>query len=835
MLKTICLKKVLAILLSVLLATPLFVLTTFAEGDGFTRLNTASIQCETGEMWYNRSALASATGTEGYRNGYYYISEDANTIKIEYAADGQLVTELRTRDADAQYFDYLFVLPAFGDPLPTSEDGLEDGAYWYDQAGLVRLAELTNSSESTIYIYTHAVFRLSVDGTMLRMVYTTQDSEETANRDEFASSANFLYGFLRQKGVDPNAGFTLLPTSEEGLEDGEYWFDLSSLLQTLSESNQQLYSNAQYYLSEDGDTLRISLGMNIDATREDEPELFSYLHQVGVDPNAGFTLLPTSDEGLSDGDYWFDAAGLADAQDFEELATAQYYLSDDGDTIRLITPSLGQLDVARDSDTGTLVFPFLRQVGVDPNAIEGFTLLPFSEDGLEEGEYWFDVAMLAEVTGNDKSMDYLYYLSDDGNTIRIKYDASFSVDITRDDEYSDTVFPYLRQVGVDPNPGFTRLPKSADGLEAGEYWFDAAGFAAMAHDTSYQNSIYYLSDDGNTLRINSSGYVFDVTKGSGSASVYFIYLHKVGEVYTTLPTSDEGLEEGAYWFDASGWANYADDESYRTATYSLNAEAGILCIIKDGEEAYYMNGGEYSILFQFLKQVGVDPNEGFTLLPTSADGLDDGDYWFDAAAFGAANGFEEDEIPELLTMLSCYLSEDGETLRLIYAGNVIDIPADDEYAEEYWAFLHQFTVDPNEGFTLLPTSDEGLEIGAYWYDAAGLNAVAGGTFAETLFYLSNDGETLRLIYGGYVIDIPADDENSEVYWAFLRQVTPGDINGDGEVNVQDVTALTRYLSGGWSVTINERNSDVNGDGKITLKDVTLIRRFLAGGWGVELV
>ena len=155
--RIICLKKALAILLSVLLATPLFVLTTFAEGDGFTRLPTASTQCETGEMWYNRSALASATGTEGYRTGYFYISDDANTIKIEYVANSQPVTELRTRDTDAQYFDYLFVIPAFGDPLPTSEDGLEDGAYWYDQAGLIRLAQLSNSSESIIYIYTCCV------------------------------------------------------------------------------------------------------------------------------------------------------------------------------------------------------------------------------------------------------------------------------------------------------------------------------------------------------------------------------------------------------------------------------------------------------------------------------------------------------------------------------------------------------------------------------------------------------------------------------------------------------------------------------------------------------
>lgn len=31
-----------------------------------------------------------------------------------------------------------------------------------------------------------------------------------------------------------------------------------------------------------------------------------------------------------------------------------------------------------------------------------------------------------------------------------------------------------------------------------------------------------------------------------------------------------------------------------------------------------------------------------------------------------------------------------------------------------------------------------------------------------------------------------------------------------------------------------RYSDTNGEGIINLKDVTLLRRYLAGGWGVQL-
>lgn len=63
----------------------------------------------------------------------------------------------------------------------------------------------------------------------------------------------------------------------------------------------------------------------------------------------------------------------------------------------------------------------------------------------------------------------------------------------------------------------------------------------------------------------------------------------------------------------------------------------------------------------------------------------------------------------------------------------------------------------------------------------------------------------------------------------------GDANGDGTINLKDVTELRRLLAAGDVDTSQiEGNPDVNGDGVINLKDVTLLRRYLAGGWGVEL-
>lgn len=63
----------------------------------------------------------------------------------------------------------------------------------------------------------------------------------------------------------------------------------------------------------------------------------------------------------------------------------------------------------------------------------------------------------------------------------------------------------------------------------------------------------------------------------------------------------------------------------------------------------------------------------------------------------------------------------------------------------------------------------------------------------------------------------------------------GDANGDGGVNLKDVTELRRLLAAG-DVDLSQvqGNPDVNADGVVNLKDVTLLRRYLAGGWGVEL-
>lgn len=61
---------------------------------------------------------------------------------------------------------------------------------------------------------------------------------------------------------------------------------------------------------------------------------------------------------------------------------------------------------------------------------------------------------------------------------------------------------------------------------------------------------------------------------------------------------------------------------------------------------------------------------------------------------------------------------------------------------------------------------------------------------------------------------------------------PGDVNGDGKVNLRDVIRLNQHVAG-WKVTVVENSTDINGDGKVNLRDVIRLNQYVAG-WKVEI-
>ena len=49
-----------------------------------------------------------------------------------------------------------------------------------------------------------------------------------------------------------------------------------------------------------------------------------------------------------------------------------------------------------------------------------------------------------------------------------------------------------------------------------------------------------------------------------------------------------------------------------------------------------------------------------------------------------------------------------------------------------------------------------------------------------------------------------------------QTIVKGDMNGDGAVNLKDVTLLRRYIAGGWSTVLDETAADLNGDGAMEI-------------------
>ena len=886
--KTSCFKRTLSILLCVLLATPMFMLSTFAED--FTLLPKSAEGLTDGTYWFDADGFAQTYGA-AYADATYYLSDDGDMLRI-YLAGNAVPLEWTRAD---QSFAFGYLRQVGVDPnagftqIPTSAEGLSAGAWWFDASSLAGAV-----GDSGPY-YLSAEYYLSDDGNTLRVIINDSPSDYTKGDGAFG---DILFGYLHQVGVDPNAGFTLLPKSPDGLAFGAYWFDAAGIA---ADTGEAYYADSDAYLNADGSVLRaIILGQTFDFPKgeEDSEFVYAYLHEVTTDPDTGvsFIHLPKSPDGLAIGDYWYDAAGIAEATGQSYLVNAEAYLSADGNLIRVLL--MGEtLDFPKDDEESELVYSFLHQADgstIDPNA--GFSLLPTSADGLSDGDYWFDIVGFAAYSGSDDYLNAQFYLKNDGSVLRMIYNGT-TLDFQKEKESSRYYYNFLIQVGHDPvvEEGFLRLPTSDAGLSDGEWWYDAAALSE-AFSLPYDNARFYLSADGTTLRM-IFGDQTDYTRDTEQGAVYFNYLRQAGvdpnAGFTLLPTSEEGLENGAYWFDAAG-LNMLTANAYADAQFYLSDDGATLRVVSAATEDYTRDSEEGKTIFAYLRTVGVDPNEGFILLPTSSDGLNVGDLWFDAAAVAEAENDQD------YLHYTYYISEDGATLRVSAFGYPNDMTADSEDGVFFFPYLKHVAGEPGTAYLTMTASAQTVRRGdtvtvtvdlaqnpglagmtlSLGYDADVLtltdvqaggmfetgNLTIGGNLAAQPFNILWDdatshevhAETGTLLTLTFVVkdtavagdttitmtydadgtfDVDLQNVPVIITGAMLMIDThlPGDVDDDGEVGLADVIALTRFLAGGWHVTVKAENCDVNADDSVDLKDVILIRRFLAGGWDVELV
>lgn len=136
-----------------------------------------------------------------------------------------------------------------------------------------------------------------------------------------------------------------------------------------------------------------------------------------------------------------------------------------------------------------------------------------------------------------------------------------------------------------------------------------------------------------------------------------------------------------------------------------------------------------------------------------------------------------------------------------------------------------------KGLTTIDIPNSIIEIGnSAFFGCNNLNTVycyisdlAQVTVGSTPFYRSPGGSTDRTLYipRGTLTDYQADNKWSQ-YFDFIVEmgIEPGDIDGDGVLNVKDVSDLIDLILAGTASIEDYPAADVNGDGNINVADMT---------------
>lgn len=309
--------------------------------------------------------------------------------------------------------------------LPTSPDGLAEGAYWFDMDALRgSITDWVNCLEANRTYY--------FNETTATITY------------EYVDSEGLNYGFLFEDTVDNSGyfsylrivGYDKLPRQlyvdtqgyvlDYSFESKEFSHDDSATGTPIYDPEYDVYSSAIYYLSADKNTIVAITKSGIETfdRATNQHNIFNYLKTNPV--SSGSIPLPISAEGLKEGDYWLDLDGLClvlfgpgltdEMKESIFLYRYSWYLNVE----RSIIYGLSNNCVIDDySDMMELV---LRRVGYDFN---GYVQLPFSPDGLPNGSKWFDMtAFLSETDAPQEVAELLplstvYYNDSEG---RLKFE-----------------------------------------------------------------------------------------------------------------------------------------------------------------------------------------------------------------------------------------------------------------------------------------------------------------------------------------------------------------------------------------------------------------------------
>ena len=121
----------------------------------------------------------------------------------------------------------------------------------------------------------------------------------------------------------------------------------------------------------------------------------------------------------------------------------------------------------------------------------------------------------------------------------------------------------------------------------------------------------------------------------------------------------------------------------------------------------------------------------------------------------------------------------------------------------------------------LPSQPTNLLVGTNLETVNVYDKKVGFLFSPSSKYFWRPSNNYNLVQGmAYLLLSATDAGSTERIYVDRWSKATGDINGDGEVNVSDVTALINKILG--SSTYSDAVCDINGDGEINVSDVTAL-------------